>query len=264
MFVESASKGRFEMKSQESSRDLISRHFDFYECSYSRFYYEGVGKCGSNFYQRRIRAAIPPDSSGIVLELGSRNFELTKVVSSRINTAHLVLGLDLQAPQYGTENRDSHTELPLRALMANVENIPLANSTVDLVFHGCFLHHLERPLNALLEIRRVMRVGGLIIYYLPCHPGLLIRLWQRLFTQRHLTRVARESNFPEFRPQFIEAAIHKGNYLGIRELIRMVHRNDEVKSSSFPFRIPSWNLKAFDLVVVRKCDVVAADTKSCS
>lgn len=246
---------------QDISHDEIKRQLDFYERSYESFYYAGAGACSSSIYQRRIRGMIPPNITGIVLELGSRNFEMTSVIAPKLQGANLVLGLDLHSPNSIARKAAEVLGFPVSAIVADVENIPLDSASIDLVFHGCFLHHLERPLDALIEIRRVLRVGGTVVYYLPCHPGWLTRIWQRLFSDRHLSRIARAAHFPEFNPRFIDAVHHRGHYASLRELIRTVHLDDEMKTVSYPLKIRSWNLKAFDIIAIKKVSDENLNTK---
>jgi ubiquinone/menaquinone biosynthesis C-methylase UbiE len=42
----------------------------------------------------------------------------------------------------------------------NVENLSYSNSEFDRVIATCLLHHVEKPHDALLEIRRVTKNGG--------------------------------------------------------------------------------------------------------
>ena len=49
---------------------------------------------------------------------------------------------------------------PSLAVQADMESIPLASDSVDLVFSVCALEHVPQPSRALLEIHRVLRPGG--------------------------------------------------------------------------------------------------------
>jgi SAM-dependent methyltransferase len=84
----------------------------------------------------------------------------------------LALGVDMEAPR---------VELPpnTRIHVGNLEQMPFASSSVDVVISRSVFEHLEHPDRVLTEIRRVLRPGGRLVlttpnkYYYSC---LLVRL----------------------------------------------------------------------------------------
>jgi ubiquinone/menaquinone biosynthesis C-methylase UbiE len=50
----------------------------------------------------------------------------------------------------------------VRLLQANINNLPFADSSFDHVFICFVLEHLENPLTALIEIRRILKTGGTV------------------------------------------------------------------------------------------------------
>jgi len=84
----------------------------------------------------------------------------------------LALGVDVEAPK---------VELPpnTRVHVGNLEQLPLASNSVDIVISRSVFEHLEHPDRVLAEIQRVLRPGGRLVlttpnkYYYSC---LLVRL----------------------------------------------------------------------------------------
>ena len=48
-------------------------------------------------------------------------------------------------------------------ILSEAENIPLPDGKVDYVFANMCLHHIERPLNAIKEMMRILKFGGKLI-----------------------------------------------------------------------------------------------------
>jgi len=42
-------------------------------------------------------------------------------------------------------------------------HLPIADAAMDYIFANMYLHHVEEPLNAILEMARVLRIGGKIV-----------------------------------------------------------------------------------------------------
>ena len=235
-----------------SPSDRIEEHLKFYEDNYSEIFYGGPNGIGSRLYQRCIRNSLPETITGVALELGSRDFELSRFVSSRLAEAGMILGIDLRMPSPDARKWIARDATTIEAVVGNVESIPLADSTVDLIFHGCLLHHLDHPAKAISEVRRVLKIGGTVVYYLPCQPGLLLRIWQRVFSMRSIRRTARIQGFCECDPYLLDAVLHKGHYLALKRLIRALHLHDEIAVRAYPVPMFSWNLKLFEIISVRK------------
>jgi SAM-dependent methyltransferase len=236
----------------KSPDERLAEHLKFYEENYFELFYGGPNRIGSRLYQRRIRNALPETIAGVALELGSRDFELSKSVLSRLAGAELVLGVDLRMPAPGAGQFLAQVAKGFEAVVGDVESIPLSDSSVDVVFHGCLLHHLDHPAKAISEVRRVLRVGGTAVYYLPCQPGLLLRVWQRLFSMRSIRRTASAQGYHDCDPYLLDAVLHKGHYLALKRLIHALHLRDNVTVRAYPIPILSWNLRLFEIISVTK------------
>lgn len=226
----------------------------FYE-NFDEAVYRGSAGHAVRLYQSKIIKRVPAIAGGVYLELGSHSLELTEAVLKRTTgDASVLAAVDLQYPKPAARARASallrrNPERLLTMVQADVADLPFANQSIDVVFHGCLLHHLDRPLESLNEIRRVTRTGGTVIYYLPCDPGLLLRLTQSLLSHRIAGRVMKRRRLSV---RYLWAIEHRNHYASLRQLIRHVHMHDSFDSFRYPFRWRFWNLNLFEIVVVTR------------
>ena len=106
----------------------------------------------------------------------------------------LAVGVDMEAPRL---------EAPAnaRVMVGNVEQLPLASNSVDVVISRSVFEHLERPDRVLAEIHRVLRPDGRLIfttpnkYYYSC---LLVRLIPERLKALYFRRVFAEDAYDYF------------------------------------------------------------------
>jgi SAM-dependent methyltransferase len=92
-----------------------------------------------------------------VLDVGAGTGMFTYWWSQRAST---VAGLEL------SENMIQRSAVPQLLQVGDVYDIPFPDDSFDIVFEASLLHHLERPVDALREMRRVARKGVAI-----CEPN---------------------------------------------------------------------------------------------
>jgi ubiquinone/menaquinone biosynthesis C-methylase UbiE len=124
----------------------------------------------------------------------------------------------------------------LKFVAGNAEDLQFDSNSFDRVFSTCLLHHVDEPLNVLMEARRVTIIGGQIVYVLPTDPGILNQLIKRLVSYPALRR------FTEYDPAFLYSLEHKNHVGGLIRLIKFIYEEDDIKITYYPFRWPSWNL----------------------
>jgi ubiquinone/menaquinone biosynthesis C-methylase UbiE len=118
-----------------------------------------------------------PYSAGFGFDLSVQNIHYAKEIIKRKNLNHIHLGV------------------------ADLERVPLRDSTVDIVILSEVLEHLYHPLDALQEIRRILKEDGTL--YLTTPNGTFAPDRKRprekdhvyLHTPTELTKMLRESGF---------------------------------------------------------------------
>lgn len=131
--------------------------------------------------------------------------------------------------------------------VADAEALPFKDQTFDRIISTCVFHHLNSPVKGLEEIRRVVRIGGVITILLPNDPGIMYRLLRGLTTLRAARKVGLLKEV-----QLVHALEHRNHYLPIKTLIEWVFASDDVKLSFKPMRVASYNLNALTVFHIER------------
>lgn len=231
------------------------KHQNFYYENYEQAIYTSCAGSAVRGYQRQILKRIPleTDVDFKYLEVGALSLELShQLFTSEARGQVSLVALDLLRPSTLGLNRAKHLlakNVIVDFTQGDMSELPFRDDSFDVIFHGCVLHHLRYPSESLSEMRRILRRGGLAIYYLPCDPGWLIRVAQKLVTKRQVRKVLGPHGFDV---NYLWAITHHNHYSSLREMILHVHQFDDVKVKSYPVAMPFWNLKLFDIYIIRK------------
>jgi ubiquinone/menaquinone biosynthesis C-methylase UbiE len=123
--------------------------------------------------------------------------------------------------------------------VVNVESMHYKTEHFDRVISTCLLHHVESPINSLIEMRRVAKRGGQISILLPCDPGLMYRVCKETRFKSKWSQIGIENS------KFFHYQQHRNHYPGIRSYISEVFKADEIHVSNWPLVLSSWNLNLF-------------------
>ncbi|HTY72689.1 MAG TPA: class I SAM-dependent methyltransferase [Actinomycetes bacterium] len=135
------------------------------------------------------------------------------------------------------------------AVSCDVARLPFRDTAFDRLIATCLLHHVDSPMRAAQEMRRVTRVGGVMTILVPTDPGLAYRFGKAVTSGR----AARRAGLAE-RHRLVAALDHPNHFGSIKEQLRHVFRNDALTIDWWPWRMPSMSLEAFAVfTVVRSC-----------
>ena len=110
----------------------------------------------------------------------------------------------------------------------------------------CLLAHLENPEIGLNEWRRVVKPGGILTIYLPCEPGLILRMFRKFVSNRKANKLG-YSGFSLY-----IARDHVNSAQNMMEVIKHVFREDRIRMTFRPFPLRSWYLNLFIVVQITK------------
>ncbi len=217
---------------------------EYYEKYFNDLCNSGIQGKGSSFIHNRIEKYWKNPNPSKILEVGAgdgAHFKYTRIGSrSKVD----LTALDVRIPSTPfTKLEIGDSALAISWVQGSVEKIPLGDEIFDRVTSTCLLHHVDDPLAAMLEMRRVATISGEISIGLPTDPGLTNRLIKKLYTYRKARKLGMEN------PAFVYSLDHQNHIFGLIEIAKYVFRNDDLSINYLPFRVPSANL---NLLVVLK------------
>lgn len=131
--------------------------------------------------------------------------------------------------------------------IADVQLLPFKDSSFDRSISTCLFHHLDNPILAFREMKRVTKTGGTISILIPNDPGILYRGLRGITTLR---AAKKEGIYRE--AQLVHAIEHRNHYLQLKTLLNSQFRKDKITVSNFPFKINSYNLNALTVFHIHK------------
>ena len=148
-------------------------------------------------------------------------------------------------------NYDSYIESDLRTypqsdiIAVDAEDLSkFRENQFDRIIATCLVAHLNDPTRALHEWRRCTKSGGVISIYVPCEPGIALRLF-RFFSTNLKSRTL---NINHYQFHYLE---HRNYYINLKYIINEIFGNDEITKRGFPFRFGTWNINFFVVYEVR-------------
>lgn len=200
------------------------------------------------FYSGYFSSILESGGAGRVMRMVHRTIE-----KPYTRNMYFARTLELGAGQgqhfgYVRHKFDSYFETDLRAELLprrkgkNVEQLKVdatnlsgfEDLSVDRLVSTCLLAHLDSPLQALGEWRRVVRSGGVLSIYLPPEPGLLLRAARALTTRRRADVLG-------LCYDDIVAREHRYHFEYLRSILMTSFAADTVKLRGYPLPGLGWN-----------------------
>ena len=98
-----------------------------------------------------------------ILDLGAGTGEHTAQLARRYKGAQ-VIGLDLAEPMLKQLRRRSSWRRPLRPVCADIQSLPFADNSIDLIFSSLAVQWCSSLDEAFSEFKRVLRPGGFVLF----------------------------------------------------------------------------------------------------
>ena len=226
--------------SREKGDKKMSIQDNWYSDSYKKCYYSGklglvwtmVHKTMERKYNKRIDLFR-------IIEVGSGQGQHFKFVNHSFS--HYLL-TDIR-PHLFPKFSDSRIETKF----ADASNLDfILDGSYDRLIATCLLAHLDKPQEALLEWKRVVRKGGALTIYVPPEPGFLVRCIRKFFIWPKSKKLGLKN------PELVAYLEHRNHYPMMRSLIKDTFQYDEVSKFRFPIKFLPWNLSVFDIYHIKK------------
>lgn len=213
---------------------------DWYAGPYQEVTASANGSFFESYMHRQLEAPLSGnDRFDRVLELGGNRGEHFPYVRHRFSEYVLT---DLEVPEL-PDDLSSDSRIQLESCDAG--DLPYPDSSFDRVIMTCVMHHVDSPLEAAAQMRRVTRPGGVISILVPTDPGTAYR-WGREVTSGVMAR--RRGLHKQM--SLVHAVSHHNHFRSIRRQLQHVFGSDEVLLNYRPFRVPSMNMNAFSVWTV--------------
>jgi ubiquinone/menaquinone biosynthesis C-methylase UbiE len=135
----------------------------------------------------------------------------------------------------------------------DAEHIDYPDNTFDRLLATCLIVHLQNPIDALHEWRRVTRDKGQIDFYVPCEPGLILRLARSLTHKRKKLSVG----FPY---DLLHYSQHKNHFPAINEFLKFVFADDQIKRRFFPLTFLPWGFNLWAVYSIQISKTTSSET----
>lgn len=146
-------------------------------------------------------------------------------------------------------SKKSPTEGVIDFQVADVQKLPFEDGTFDRSISTCLFHHLNQPMEAFREIKRVTKTGGMISILIPNDPGVLYRSLRGMTTLRAAKKYGLHREV-----QLVHAIEHRNHFLQLKTLLENEFKKDKISISNFPFKFKSYNLNALTVFHIHKMD----------
>lgn len=203
----------------------------------------GLQGFGNGLIDRAIerrRAPFGRQCRSRVLELGAGSGEHLGFVAAE--TYKEWTCLDLAPGEADPRLMRQLMDQGIKFVKGDVQSLTYSDYTFDEVVSTCLLHHVSSPEAALMEMRRVVKIGGRITVGMPTDPGIVNRLVKQFVTFPQMRRVGIQA------PALQYAREHRNHIGAILQQVGHVFASDDLQITHLPFHIPSWNLNLMTIV----------------
>jgi phosphatidylethanolamine/phosphatidyl-N-methylethanolamine N-methyltransferase len=218
---------------------LSEIQMEFYSNYYPRLVSEGKGGRYHKFTHKLMEKSFTLSNNfPVTIEIGAGAGEHFEFVNHEFEVYY---HSDIRKNQLQSEDER------ITQLVCDAADVPLEDGSCDRVLVTCLLHHLSDPMEALVEIRRLVKPGGIVTVLIPSDPGLLFRFLRSVSSERKLKKMGFAFG------KLLHAVEHRNHVQSLREQVSYVFSSDEIKLKSWPLPLPAfWNLNLLYVYNIKK------------
>lgn len=190
------------------------------------------GLAGRIFHSQIERGISKNDHFSRVLEIGALSGEHLPYVRHSFDSWTLSDIIDHKTGKFDDDR--VHFE------RQDVHGLTYSDHSFDRVAAMCVVHHLDRPIQALAQMRRVCKPGGVLTIFLPVEPGWQYSLGISLTSMRRAKKLGLQEEAIRSR-----ALQHHNHFESLQWQFREVFKHDAVKIFTWPFPFGGKYLNAF-------------------
>lgn len=221
---------------------------EYYESIYTKYLFgKSIQSRGIKYFESILeRKWEPKRILKNVLEVGSGNGEHFPYVAHYPSESYIAL--DIRKNNINLEELNLPIEFRrvIKFVQGDVHKLEFEEDHFDRVISTCIFHHLDDPMQALAEIRRVTKPSGEINIAMPTDPGIANQVVKKFVSYPRMRK------FTNFDPRLIYALEHRNHIGGLITLIKHVFDSDSLSLDYYPFRIKSWNLNLAVVARIKK------------
>ena len=212
----------------QPSKRLSQIQLDFHDNSYPKLTQEGkVGRYHKFSHQFLENTVTSDEYFKVTLEVGAGGGEHFEFVRQNFDQ---YFQTDIRADN--TVSKDSR----IIKIVCDAKDIPMPNASCDRIIVTCLLHHLDDPMSALFEFRRLLKKGGVLSILIPGDPGFLYRLLRLISSERQLRKLGFKHG------KLLHAVEHRNHVQSLIEQVNFIFVKDKVKLKSWPIKLNRiWN-----------------------
>lgn len=212
----------------------------FYNKYFDLFYNSGFQGLGSKYFHKSIEANWENMYPKRVLEIGAMGGHHFKYMKLSNPSSVVYIASDIRRTDIDSETIELRNgSVKVKWVRDDICNSNFSNMKFDRIVSTCVFAHVENPVDAVYELRRILNLGGEIAIGLPTDPGFLNRLIKQCYSYPRITR----RGFPKVK--LYNAISHKNSIFSLRYIFDEVFQNDYTTWNFYPFGIPSFDLNLF-------------------
>jgi SAM-dependent methyltransferase len=233
-------KSHHKSKSHQENTEADDFHNLFYAKYFDSLYNSGIQGFGSNYFHKSIESKWENRYPEKVLEIGASGGHHFKYIKLPNPSAVNYLASDIRESKNRSEMVEfKNGELKINWVTDDICKSKFKNQEFDRIVATCVFAHVDEPVLAINEVRRILKINGELAIGLPADPGFSNRLIKKYYSYPRNTR----KGFPK--AKLYNAISHKNSIFNLAAIFEEVFKNDQTNWRFHPFGIPSFDLNLF-------------------